>query len=228
MRALVLGATPEFHSLAWPASSKVLAIDRTQEMLSALWPGESLCANWLDLPLSDSSRDFVLCDGGLHLVSDRSLQEKFVESIARVMAPDGLLAIRLFLPPDRFQSVDEVLDDCRSGLISNVHQLKFRLWMSLRDPEKSDVMLGDVWNAVQSRCPDFKSLFQNLHWPPESSAAIDAYRGRIERYCFLSFDEVDAMFCAGGFERIETFEPTYDLGKLCPTIVYRRSEGSRA
>lgn len=228
MRALVLGATPEFHSLAWPKSSEILAVDRTQEMLSTLWPGESLCANWLDLPLPDSSSDLVLCDGGLHLMSERLLQEKFVESIARVIDLDGLFAIRLFLPSVRSSSVDEVLDDCRAGRIASVHQLKFRLWMSLRDPERSDVMLGDVWNAVHARCPDFKSLSQKLHWPPESSAAIDAYRGRIERYCFLSFDEVDAMFCAVGFERIDTFEPTYDLGQLCPTIVYRRSEGSRA
>ncbi len=224
MRALVLGATPEFHSLAWPASSKVLAVDRTQEMLSALWPGESLCANWLDLPLADASRDLILCDGGLHLMQDQSLQKKFVDSIARVIAPDGLLAVRLFLPSDRYESVEEIFDECRARKIANVHQLKFRLWMSLRDPSTSDVMLDDVWNAVQSRWSDFKSLFQKLQWPPESSAAIDAYRGRDERYCFLPFTEIDAMFCAGGFERNEIFEPTYDLGRFCPTIVYRRSD----
>ena len=38
-RVLLLGATPELATLAWPSGTDLLAVDRCPRMLSTVWPG---------------------------------------------------------------------------------------------------------------------------------------------------------------------------------------------
>src|SRR5689334_1890777 len=71
-RVLVLGVTPEIHGMPWPRGSDVVAVDRSEAMIAAVWPGPPGSAHrgeWTALPLPDRSRDVVLCDGGVHLLA---------------------------------------------------------------------------------------------------------------------------------------------------------------
>ena len=100
-RALILGVTPELYYLSWPAGKELIAVDHTQGMIDTVWPGpksSAICAGWTELPLPDRSRDVVLCDGGLNGLSYPDDLSRLVHELHRVVAPNGLCGIRLFVP----------------------------------------------------------------------------------------------------------------------------------
>jgi hypothetical protein len=58
-------------------------------------------------------------------------------------------------------------------------------------------------------------------WPEPIVGTIEGYRGIDERYSFSSEREV-ADSLAAGFELIETWRPSYELGERCPHLTFRR------
>jgi SAM-dependent methyltransferase len=223
-RGLIFGVTPELYRLSWPQGTDLVAVDNTQAMIDAVWPGPRsavFCAEWTELPLPAASRDIVLCDGGMHLISDHV---KLVRALHRVIAPNGLCAVRLFVPPDQREAPGTVLSDLLRGNIASTNILKLRLGMALQEDSKSGVQLGEIWNALHLVAPDLPELAAQLGWPVESLLAINTYRNSLMRYHFLSVAEVSHLFCddPGGFKCETVRVPTYDLGEQCPTVVFRR------
>src|SRR5579872_3315484 len=57
---LIMGVTPELCGLAMKHGSRLLALDRSAEMIGAVWPGRStarrgaICADWRRMPLAPS------------------------------------------------------------------------------------------------------------------------------------------------------------------------------
>ncbi len=226
-RALILGVTPELYSLAWPVGSDVRAVDHTPAMIDVVWPGprEAVsCAEWTALPFSDASRDVALCDGGLHLLSYPAGQRLLASELERVLSPGGLFAIRLFLPPVKRESKEQVLADFMAGRVANLNELKLRLGPALTESAESGVELDRVYRAVHALAPDLEQLAERLGWDLEHLRAIETYRGSRVRYHFVTLDEVTGIFCAGGagFELVSRHEPGYALGERCPIIVLRR------
>jgi hypothetical protein len=68
---LLLGVTPELCALSTGDGSRMIAVDRSSDMIRAVWPGrlrsrdEVLCGDWRRLPLRPASVDVVLADGCL-------------------------------------------------------------------------------------------------------------------------------------------------------------------
>jgi SAM-dependent methyltransferase len=232
-RALILGVTPELYSLPWPQGTDLVAADHTRGMIDVVWPGPRnavVCADWTTLPFKDGSRDVVLCDGGIHLLSYPDSHWLFVRTLRRVVAAGGLCLFRLFIPPRRREAPGRVLDDLREGKIPNLNILKLRLGMSLQENVTRGTALGQVWNAVHEAAPDFERLASRIGWPLDHLLAINTYRNSEIRYHFLDLDEVRRLFCddPGGFELVTIQVPTYELGDRCPTIVLRRTTESAA
>lgn len=227
-RALILGVTPELHDLRWPEGTDLLAIDHTRAMIDAVWPGPRtrvICGDWTAIPLADGSRDFVLCDGGLHLLPHPSGQEALVRTLARVIEPGGICLFRLFVPPDRREAPGRVLQDLLERKVPTLNVLKLRLGMALQRDSAGGVQLGDVWNAVHDLEGDLARLAARIGWDLDHLAAIDTYRGSPTRYHFIGVREAECLFCAdpGGFDLIAVRVPSYTLGERCPTLVLRRS-----
>lgn len=227
-RALILGVTPELYRLPWPAGADVLAADHTQEMIDAVWPGPreaAIHADWTALPLPDGSRDIVLCDGGIHLLTHPQAHEQLVRSVRRVLAPGGVCVLRLFVPPAQREAPGTVLQDLAAGRMSSLNVLKLRLAMSMQPSPGEGVQLSGVWDAVHRAEPDSERLAARLGWTLEHLLAINTYRDCPRRYHFVSVDEVRALFCAspGGFAMESVHVPTYELGERCPIVVFRRS-----
>ncbi|MEX1017329.1 MAG: class I SAM-dependent methyltransferase [Phycisphaeraceae bacterium] len=226
-RALVLGVTPEYYHLPWPAGASVLAVDHTQAMIDAVWPGPrgaALCAEWTDLPLAAGSRDIALCDGGLHLLAYPHEQQRFVRALHRVVAPGGLCLLRLFVPPPQRESPAAVIDDLLRRRIASLSGLKFRLWMALQREVARGVALAAVWETVHRVEPDWAQLASHVGWSLEHLSAIDTYRDSATRYCLPTEAAVRQLFCEspGGFTLEARHTPTYELGGQCPTLVLRR------
>ena len=227
-RVLLLGVTPEIYRLPWPAGTDILAVDRAQAMIDAVWPGprEAVqCTDWLSLQAADSSRDIVLCDGGLHLLNYPEEQQRLVGLLGRVLSEHGIFILRLFVPPAERERPEVVLADLLAGRISSLNVLKLRLGMALLESAAQGVELGTVWQTVHEVAPDLAALAQQIGWPVEHTLALNAYRGRESRYHFVTVEQVIEMFChaPGGFEVLRLENPTYELGERCPTLILRRA-----
>jgi SAM-dependent methyltransferase len=227
LRALILGVTPELYHLKWPRDAKVLAVDHTKAMIDVIWPATPqavICGQWTDLPLETGSVDLALCDGGFQLLSHPDGQARLVRSLHRILAPAGCCVFRLFVPPEKKETADEVLADLSAAKISNLNILKLRLAMAMQIDAGQGVQLANVWNEIHRVEPDFPALAARLGWTLEHLLAINTYRDCAKRYHFLNVAGVCEMFCQnpGGFA-VERFDvPSYELGERCPTIVFRR------
>jgi SAM-dependent methyltransferase len=226
-RVLLLGVTPELYGLPWPEGTDLLAVDRSQAMIDHVWLGPreaARCEDWTALSLPDGSRDLALCDGGFHLLEHPGEQARLVRRLGRVLAEDGLCALRLFVPPARPEAPEEVLRDLRRGAIPDVNALKLRLAMSLQRGPERGVRLAEVWDTLHAVEPDVAALASRLGWPPEPMSTLEAYRGASAAYHFVTIDELCELFCRepGGF-RVESIRiPAYPLGERCPLVALRR------
>lgn len=223
-RVLLLGVTPEIYRLRWPEETDFLAVDHTQAMIDAVWPGPKetvQCTEWIALSLPKNSRDIVLCDGGLHLLAYPWEQQQLVHILRDVLSDNGMCILRLFVPPAQRESSDAVIYDLLEGRISSLNILKLRLSMSLLESAAEGVELGKVWRLIHEVAPDLGVLAAKIGWPLEHMLAINAYRDSTSRYYFVTFDQVAELFCGspGGFTVYRQNIPSYELGEQCPTIV---------
>ena len=226
-RVLLLGVTPELYHLPWPEGTDFLAVDRTQAMIDAVWPGPReavLCSDWLALALPERSRDIVLCDGGLHFAAYPHEQQRLVRILRDALSDGGLCIVRLFVPPAERESPDVVLADLLDGRVPNLNVLKFRLWMALLEGAEEGVALATVWRTIHEAAPDLEALAARLGWPADHMRAIHTYRDSTARYHLVTVAQALGLFCGepGGFELHRVCMPSYELGEQCPTLVLRR------
>lgn len=165
-----------------------------------------------------------MCDGGLQLLPYPEGHSKLVASLRRVIAPGGVVAIRMFVLPEEQESPGAVLRDLWAGRIANLNLLKIRLGMALARGAGHCVSLRAVWDAVHRAAPDLPALAAAVGWPLEHLQVIQTYRDRHTRYWFVGLEEARRLFCEspGGFALEQVNVPTYELGERCPTAIFRR------
>jgi SAM-dependent methyltransferase len=227
--ALLLGVTPEIAALAWPDRTRLVAIDNSEAALAAIWPkgGSSTCAatarlgDWRELPLADASVDLAAGDGSFTLLSYPSDYRVVLRELHRVLRPDGRLVLRVFAPPEKSETVSDVADALWSRRITGLHAFKWRLAMAVQPRAERAVVLGDVWRAYQSICPDPTRLVEEIGWSRESLATVDVYRDSASVYSFPALDEIRPLF-ADTFTELSVHVPSYELGDRCPTLVLTR------
>ena len=228
-RGLVLGVTPELYRLPWPDRQLVRAAERTPEMVSHVWPGDAaqvLNADWTDMPLQSAGVDIALCDGGLHLLDHPHGQRRLFTVLADAVAPGGLLILRLFVPPTRRETADDVLAALFAGDIGDMNRLKMRLSMALQDSPEAGVALHTVWRTLRDAAGDWPRLARLVGWDLEHLQAIDTYRDSTARKHYI--DEPTTLGLVdeaadGAFEPVGRYEPGYPMGERCPTVVLRRA-----
>lgn len=220
LRALVLGVTPELARLAWPAGTDLVAVDKSAEMIAAVWPGfpspgrGALLADWLALPLPPHSRDVAIGDGSLNCVGGADEHRRLLESVARVLVPGGRFALRMFARPERRETVAEVFADARHGRIRSFHGFKMRLLVACQGDGCDRVRVGDVWTAFREHAPE--DFGARAGWSAETVATIDAYRDKDTVYSFPSSSEMRALLEGLGFRLRSVSFGSYELGERCP------------
>jgi SAM-dependent methyltransferase len=226
-KVLLLGVTPEVHAYAWPAGTRVLAVDHTQAMIDAIWPGpeaDAVCHEWTALPARAEGSDLAICDGGVHLLPYPQGQRRLVEELARVLGERGACCFRLFVPPEQREAPEVVLSELLTGQIPNLNVLKLRLGMALQRSGEEGVAVHQVWQRLRDLARSWQELAERLGWPLEHLAAIDSYQGATNRYHFVTQEQVIDLFrsVAPEFRLTATVVPRYLLGERCPTVVFRR------
>jgi len=220
-RVLLLGVTPELASMPWPAGASLVAADRSYAMIRAILPAvtlpmQAIVADWRALPCARAAFDLAIGDGCLSNFTYPDGYRALATELHRVIAPGGLLALRLFASPAQGESLDDVARDLRAGAIGGMHALKWRIAMTLLDATRN-VAVTAIRDAFDALVPDRAVL----PWPREVVDTIDAYRGSALVYSFPSLDHVrDVM--SERFEEVAVTTPDYELGERCPTVTWRR------
>ena len=172
-RVLLLGVTPELYGLSGLEGTDFLAVDRTMEVIEAVWPGPreaARCEDWLEMRLPAGSRDIVLCDGGLNLLAYPGEQHRLASILRGVLAEGGLCILRLYVPPAERETRDAVLADLMEGRIPSVNMLKLRLWMALQESPSQGVELDTVWRTVHGAAGTLEELAARVGWPLEQDS----------------------------------------------------------
>lgn len=226
-QAVLLGVTQEIVSMKWPEKTHLLAFDREPGMIRSLWPqhrlsnAAALCANWLSLPLVDGSADIVVGDGSLSLLAFPGEYRELARELARVLAPGGLVVLRLYVVPDVPDSMDEVFRELWAGMIGNFNTFKWRLAMAMLDPADYGVTVSDMWEVWQTRIDCAEGLSDALGWPLPVIRMIERYRGcTATRYSFPPLASVREAF-EPFFTLDEVVFPSYQDGRRYPTVCFR-------
>jgi len=227
LRALVLGVTPEYYRLDWPPETQLQAADKSAAMIASVWPGpagSALQSTWSHLSLPDACLDMVVCDGGLNSLPFPAGLQALEATLARTIKPQGMFCVRLFKRPQRQESVQHVLDDLQRRNIQNMNVLKLRLGMAVQKSIESGVEVHELWKLFTGWAGDLEQFAKNQGWPLPHVTAINAYRNSANRYYFYSVEEIIGLFSrqTGHFDCIRVYEPDYDLGDRCPTLVFKR------
>lgn len=226
--ALLFGVTPELAAMRWPEGTRLLAVDRSEGMIRDVWPHSGLDVaahvirgDWNALPIRDGSLDLVIGDGFYTPLNYPRDYLRLGSELFRVLRPGGHYLIRVFIRPDRPETLEAVRQDFLAGRIISFHAFKWRLAMALHGSLDAGVRLADIWDQwqVMRREADRQGLKPD--WPEAEVATIDAYRGVATRYTFPTLAELRDILRPHFIEQ-ECHFPAYELGERCPILLLAR------
>lgn len=224
LTALVLGVTPELATMNWPEETRVLAADRSIDMIRSVWPGvegQAMCGNWLQLPIHCGHVDCIVGDGCTTVLDSPARQDELASELARLLPVSGCLVLRLFVRPPERESPEMVVDQLLGGRIGSFHAFKWRLAMALVSEPEGAVAVGEIWRFWCEMNIEPRELADRLSWPVEEIATIEAYRNASACYSFPTLEQVRAAFRPWFVEK-HCLVPDYELGERCPTLHWSR------
>jgi SAM-dependent methyltransferase len=218
-RVLLLGVTPELSVLG----EQLIAVDNSPRMLADVWPGDrpdrrAMLADWTDLPFASASFDAVIGDASLNAAPGQV--EEVIAETARVLAPGGKAAFRLFCAPERPERLDSIEADVASGWDGNLHALKWRIAMSLAASRpRASVPVADILQAFDAMFPDRAELAALTGWPAEDIATLDAYVGATHSLGFPTLSAFQALL-ERRFSAVSVSPAWgYPLAERCPVVI---------
>ena len=222
---LLLGVTPELADL----SNNLTAIDRTQDMIDAVWPGDTrqrraMVGNWLKLRLPCASFASVVCDGGALAFPYPGLPTKLMREVANVLIPGGRFVTRVYSAPDVGETLEAVAAACERSEVGSVHALKWRIAMAIAHERGGpNVPVVDIRDTFERWFPDRAALVAKTGWPRDEVDTIDSYAGSNATYGFATRGQIleivppefaNARFVEAG---------SYELAERCPLLVLERT-----
>jgi SAM-dependent methyltransferase len=223
-RVLLLGVTQELADL----SDDLTAVDRNQNMIDHIWPGDSatrraLCGDWLNMNFADARFSAVIGDGSLNNMQYPDGHHKLYKQLARVLRPGGRFASRVFATPDPAQSVREVCQDALRGRAGTFHGFKWRLAMSLvAEAGDPNLAVPRILEAFNAHIPDRERLMAATGWPAEDFATIDLYAGSTLFYTFPTRRQLAAVIPSEFGEVSWQEVGDYPLADCCPLLVMEK------
>jgi len=226
LRALLLGVTPDIAAMRWPEGTRLTAADNSFSMVRAVWPGNvpgrrlGVCANWLALPVRESSCDAVIGDGSMNCVRFPAGFRALAESVRGVLREDGISVLRCYTRPVPGEGPDEVFEDLRRGEIVSFHHFKFRLLMAMQESTEQGIAVAEVYREWMERKVDLGALSGRAGWEKKTIDTMELYRGRETVHTFPSMAEFRSVL-SEHFEELGVSSPSYSLSERCPVLVLR-------
>lgn len=220
-RLLVLGVTPGLAD----AGEEVVAVDRSEGMIARIWPGDTprrraLKGDWLALPFPAGHFSAAAGDGSLNSITYPERYRSLLAELSRVLAPGGLFVTRVFMAPDRSETVETVVHLGRAGDIPVFNAFKWRLAMALvaaaGEPNIAVTAIRDAFNRAY---PDRAALAAASGWDPQDIETIDAYENSSDVYSFPTLAQLRAAVPASFGDIRAVAAGHYALAERCPLIV---------
>jgi SAM-dependent methyltransferase len=228
LRVLLCGVTPAIASMSWPDETDLLAVDRSTQVIRALWPRLAgrrwpLCGDWLQLPQADGSCDIVAGDGCLNCMDYPEGYRALAGSLHRILRVRGLFLMRCFTRPERPEEPAQVLTDLHACRIPSFHHFKWRLVMAMQANVTRGVFVNDVYDAWAAAGIHAKPLSEKTGWDEQTIETIKLFAGKRTHLSFPTLAEVQAVL-AEYFDEISICHPEYPLGERCPILAFVRRE----
>src|SRR5579862_772876 len=185
-RVLLLGATPELASLG----RRLVAVDRNQAMIDHIWPGDSegrqaIKGDWLALPFPPDFFAAVIGDGSCNCLTYPDAYRELLAETGRATRPGGRIAIRVYLAPDRPETLPALKAEVLSGRAGSFHAFKWRFAQALiGEAGDANVRVEAIREAFDREFPDRPGLARASGWGMDEIATIDFYKGSAEVYSF--------------------------------------------
>lgn len=226
IEARLCGVTPEIASMTWPSGTMLKAIERSQEMIAEVWPGdiegrrEAICGEWLQEDLRHHRCQIVIGDGCFISMTFPDGYRALAGALHEALTPEGMLIMRFFTQALHREDPRQVLADLTEGRIGSFHVFKWRLAMSLQESSQAGVGLNDIYETWAEARLDTEALAARNGWSPEEIRTIDLYRGKQNRFAFATGENLRAVF-AECFTEVSRHVPGYELGERCPIMAFR-------
>jgi hypothetical protein len=220
-RVLLLGVTPEFSDLG----CRTVAVDGSTQSLSLIWPGNgptrrAVRGNWLSLPCAGRSFSAAVGDGSFNCLQYPLEYRKVLDELARVVRPGGPVAVRLYLTPDRAESIAAIRDRTMAGRVGGIHALKWLLANALcaerRDP---NLRVQCILAAFNRMFPDRAALGRATGWAEDEIAQVDAYERMPDVFSFPTAQQAFAVIPNTFANPRLRAVGAYELAERCPVLV---------
>ncbi len=230
LRVLLCGVTPELGRMRCPRDTRLVALEQTQSMIRAVWPGDrpgerwAVQANWLQPPAADHVHHVALSDGCFNAMEYPEGYRSYAAALRQALRPGGLLHARIFVQPARREEPGEVLDDLRNLRVPSFHHFKLRLFMAVQQSTREGVVVADVHDVWAAARIDPRELSAETGWPEGVVKTITAYEGNLTRLSFPTLAEARTIL-EEFFEETAMQIPGYKMAERCPVFSLRPAPG---
>ena len=225
-RAVLWGVTPELASMGWPDETELVAIDRSDRMISLVWPGNvpgvrrAVVGEWSEtLRIVGAPCDLILGDGSLNDSPFPDEYRDLMRAARKCLDEQGLVVMRLHARPESSESVTDVVEDLIALKIGSFHVFKFRLAMALQESPEAGIELSRVWEGWRALGIREKELAERTGWDLRVIHTIDLYRDNPNLYSFPTLAQQLEVFELAGFDAREVIVPSYEMGDRRPIVV---------
>jgi hypothetical protein len=225
---VLLGVTPEYVSIPWPSNVSINAFDQSEEMISFVWsPSERVRSDvhqafWQNLPLSESTVDFVLGDGCTTQLADIDSYKGLFDEIYRVIKPRGHLLMRCFVRGEQQETMDRIVEDAMQGRIEHFGTLKWRIAMTIINQNKQGcaIEVKKILETFNQLFADRDQLARVSGWSRDLIDTIDVYSGLGATYTFPNLRELEQLV-GPNFHILDVRYGDYELSNCCPIITFQ-------
>jgi SAM-dependent methyltransferase len=194
---LVLGATPQFARLPWPAGAWPVAVDFSGGMLRKVWePAASgrgagaIRGDWLSLPFRAGSFRLAVGDGCFGVLAGLDQVSSMAGELRRVLRPDGRLLLRCFVRVPGAFTVDDLFSRLERGEVARIGWFRWQVAMALQDRGELSVDRHRVWEVWQDRVSDLDALVDRTGLPRDHVHRIRRWEGERTPLHFPTLEDV--------------------------------------
>jgi hypothetical protein len=227
---LLLGVTQAIVDWSRKLALHVTVMDFCEPLAQRLqsicrdWEGFRIIVdNWLTTVQKDHSFCWAAGDGVVNAVGTGRNAVTLFGQIRRLLSPGSIFIQRLMIRPSTPPDSLEILQEAAAGRIHSLGALKHQVAQSLQPSFMDGVKLSEVRNAILDSGILPRNSDGHYRWSHEPLSALDYYSIEGASLCYPTLEELRKL-TSDDFEELTISYGDYEMGQLCPTIVYRTRE----
>lgn len=224
-RVLMMGVTPELHT----AFVDVIAVDRDENMISNVWPGDTLTrqvlqSDWMKMEWESNRFSAVVGDCALPMLSTIENMTEFQQRCFDWIKPGGVFVQRLFERPTEDYTWDQLVDMVSKPADINFHAFKWVACMSLAAEVGYKISDPVRFEYLNKLCADRTAVCEATGWSREAVDTIDMYENGVQAVTFCNRAEWLSTVPNDAVEVNFLYAYDYDLWQHCPILTWKKPE----